>query len=173
MKSQSWRKSCPTAEALLRELKEPSLVEHSRAVASLALEIAERVDFPVDRELVYRGAMLHDIGRCVSHGLDHISEGVKLARLMKLDERLVNIIARHIGAGLTREEAASLGLPPGDYLPRTPEEKIVAYSDNLVLGKERVSFEESLRRFGEELGESHSAVERMKRLHREISSWLE
>jgi uncharacterized protein len=51
-----------------------------------------------------------------------------------LNEKLVSIIERHIGAGITKDEALALGLPPKDYLPLTLEEKIVAHADNLVFG---------------------------------------
>lgn len=46
----------------------------------------------------------------------------------------MNIIERHIGAGISRDEAAELGLPAGDYIPLTIEEKIIAHADNLVSG---------------------------------------
>ena len=35
----------------------------------------------------------------------------------------MNIIERHIGAGITEEEAVNLGLPKKSYLPETLEEK--------------------------------------------------
>ena len=37
-------------------------LRHSRAVASLALEIADRCHLPLDRAMVEEAAMLHDIG---------------------------------------------------------------------------------------------------------------
>ena len=41
-----------------------------------------------------------DIGRSKTHGVLHVLEGVKIARKLRLPEGIVNIIERHIGAGL-------------------------------------------------------------------------
>ena len=159
---------------LLRRSGVPdNVVEHCKAVSELAAELASRVKVPLDRQLVVVGALLHDIGRAKTHGIAHAVEGARLARQLGLDERLVRIIERHIGAGLAKEEAASLGLPPKDYIPQTPEEKLVAYADNLILGTKRLSFQQSLNRFRRVLGEGHPAIERMKALHREVMSWLD
>jgi|Deesub1362A_J573_1020465.scaffolds.fasta_scaffold06763_4 uncharacterized protein len=165
-----------TTEAidLLRRCRVPeNVIEHSLAVFELASELASRAKVPLDEELVKVGALLHDIGRAKTHSIKHALEGAKLARSLGLDERVVRIIERHIGAGLAKEEAASLGLPPRDYIPQTPEEKLVAYADNLILGTRRLSFEESLERFKKILGEEHPSIKRMIKLHREVTSWLD
>ncbi len=49
-----------------------------------------------------------------------------------LPETIVNIIERHLGAGIPKDEAIILGLPPKDYMPMSLEEKIVAHADNLI-----------------------------------------
>ena len=158
---------------LLRRCGVPEkVVEHCLAVAELASELASRATIPIDRRLVVAGALLHDLGRARTHGVGHAVEGAKLARALGLDERVVKIIERHIGAGITREEAAELGLPPKDYLPKSREEKLVAYADNLVLGTKRLSFEESLERFRRVLGDNHPSLRRMIKLHAEVTSWL-
>jgi uncharacterized protein len=166
----------PTTEEaleLLRRCRVPEkVVEHSVAVMELATELASRARVPLDLDLVRAGALLHDLGRAKTHGTGHAVEGAKLARALGLDERIVRIIERHIGAGITREEAAKLGLPPKDYIPRSREEKLVAYADNLVLGTRRLSFEESLERFRRVLGKGHPSLRRMLELHREVTSWL-
>ena len=165
-----------TTEALnlLRRCRVPEkVIEHSLAVSELAGELASRARVPLDKELVRVGALLHDLGRARTHGIEHGVEGARLARSLGLEERIVRIIERHIGAGIAEEEAVSLGLPPGDYLPETPEEKLVAYADNLILGTRRLSFEESLERFKRVLGENHPSIKRMLRLHREVTSWLD
>jgi len=174
MISEGSRRNCPTdPELILKELElEPQVVEHIKAVSELAMEIGRKADIRVDMDLIYKGSMLHDIGRSRSHGIEHIVEGEKIGREMGLGEEVVGIIRSHIGAGMSREEAVSLGLPAGDYFPVTPEEKIVAYADNLVRGARRIGFEESLERFRAELGDGHPAIGRMKRLHREVSSWV-
>jgi uncharacterized protein len=109
-----------------------SVIAHAKAVTDLALRFAENP--LVNRELVLAGAMLHDIGRGVTHGIDHAQQGAALARSLALDERIVSIIERHIGAGLTADECSLEGLIPRDCVPKTVEEKIVANADNLVHG---------------------------------------
>ncbi len=127
------------------------VIEHCRAVAAYAREIAEDIrscalkrgeHVDIDIEIVYLGGLLHDIGRSRTHGIFHAVEGARIALENGLDEKLVNIIERHIGAGIPREEAADLGLPVKDYMPLTLEEKIVAHADNLVSGARVVSLDE-------------------------------
>jgi len=108
------------------------VIAHARAVTGLALRFAESP--LVNRELVLAGAMLHDIGRGVTHGIDHAQQGAAYARSLSLDERIVSIIERHIGAGLTADECSLERLIPRDCVPKTIEEKIVANADNLISG---------------------------------------
>lgn len=117
-------------------------MEHILAVRDYAMEIAGKVD--CDRDLVEAGALLHDIGRTKSHGMDHAIIGAEILRKDGVDERIVNIVERHIGAGLTAEEAEKLGLPPKDYVPKTIEEKIVCHADNLIGSTERVSIQDTV-----------------------------
>lgn len=44
----------------------------------------------------------------------------------------MEIIRRHVGAGIASEEAKSLGLPDLDYIPRSLEERIVCFADKMV-----------------------------------------
>lgn len=118
------------------------VIAHAKVVTELALLFA---DSPlVNRDLVRAGAMLHDIGRCVTHGIDHAQRGAALARSLGLDERIVSIIERHIGAGLTADECSLERLIPRDCLPVTIEEKIVANADNLVHGDQPGTIEGTL-----------------------------
>ncbi len=132
-----------------------SVIEHCKAVAAYAREIAmdirdcairHRMKMNIDIDLVYTGGLLHDIGRSRTHGISHAVEGVKIAIENGLDEKLINIIERHIGAGIPEEEAAALGLPVKDYIPLTLEEKIVAHADNLVSGAAIGSIDELVAR---------------------------
>lgn len=147
------------------------VIRHCLEVAKVAVKLAENMSIPVRRGLVEVGALLHDIGRCRSRGMNHVTEGVKIARELGLGRDLERIIERHVGAGLTAREAVELGLPARDYMPESPEEKIVAYADNLVVGDRAVSFEESSRIFSQRLGADHPAFRRMITLHNEIESW--
>lgn len=121
----------------------PGVIKHCQAVALYAREIAmdirncarkNRARLNIDIDLIYTGGLLHDIGRSRTHGISHGVEGARIAMANRLDEKLINIIERHIGAGISEEEAAGLGLPVKDYIPLTLEEKIVAHADNLVSG---------------------------------------
>ena len=146
----------------------PDVIAHARAVAECAREIAERYNERhqnhADLELVIAGALLHDIGRARSNGIDHAVVGAEIAQAFGLDTRIVRIIKRHIGAGIPKEEAERLGLPREDYLPETTEEMIVAHADNLVDDTERISIDERIKRMRAR-GFDSDAIDRMIRLH--------
>ncbi|RMG70768.1 MAG: TIGR00295 family protein [Nitrospirae bacterium] len=150
-----------------------NVIAHIQAVKAVAMRLADEVRVTVDRELLLTGAMLHDIGRSRTHGIEHALVGARIARELGFPEAVIRIIERHIGSGITRQEAEGLGLPPRDYLPETVEEKLVAYADNLLNGDKEVSFEESLERFKKILGPEHPAIKRYIELHNEIESWKE
>ncbi len=129
----------------------PDVIEHCKAVAGYAKKIAESIieqskkernPIYIDIDTLFIGALLHDIGRSKTHGIDHSMAGAEIAIEKELDDKLVKIIERHIGAGIPKEEAKSLGLEAKDYIPVTIEEKIVAHADNLVFGTEIGSMEE-------------------------------
>lgn len=141
-------------------------------VSETAVSIAERVSIPIDRELVRQGGLVHDIGRSRTHGIKHALTGVEIAREFGFSPELVAIIERHIGAGIPAVEAKRLGLPEKDYLPVTPEQKIVSYADNLVSGVYRMSFSDALERFLTILGPDHPGVKRFLRQHEEIQEWM-
>ncbi len=160
------------------------VIEHLKMVERIAVAIARKMierceatapgdderamcrDY-VDLELVRAGALLHDIGRGRTHGMRHAVAGAELARELGLPGELQNIIERHIGAGVERDEAVRFGLPPKDYLPLTIEEKIVAHADNLAGPKGKVKLAEVLHDL-ERKGASH-VVPRMEALHRDLS----
>jgi uncharacterized protein (TIGR00295 family) len=113
-----------------------SVIEHVCTVEAIAVLLAQASK--ADLELVKAGGLLHDVGRSRTQGVLHVSEGAKIARERKLPERLVKVIERHVAAGLTAAEALAIGLPSGDYMPRSLEEKIVCHSDNLVKGPDGI-----------------------------------
>jgi uncharacterized protein (TIGR00295 family) len=131
------------ALALLRKYKVgPRVMEHVLAVHDYAMEIADNIE--CDRDLVEAGSLLHDIGRAKTHGIEHAIIGAGMLRNEGVDERVVRIVERHVGAGLTAPEAKKLGLPPKDYVPETIEEKIVCHADNLIGGTERISIQDTI-----------------------------
>jgi len=124
-----------------------NVIEHCKVVSSFAVEIAEKIQaagHEVNPDLVRVGGLLHDIGRCHTHSVLHAVEGFKLAQSKGIDPEIYEIIKRHIGAGISKEEAKKLGLPEDDYFPRRLEEKIVAHADNLVKGTEITTLDKAI-----------------------------
>jgi uncharacterized protein (TIGR00295 family) len=131
------------ALALLRKYKVgPQVMEHVLAVHNYAMQIANNIE--CDHDLVEAGSLLHDIGRAKTHGIEHAIIGAEMLRNEGVDERVVRIVERHVGAGLTAPEAKKLGLPPKDYVPETIEEKIVCHADNLIGCTERISIQDTI-----------------------------
>ncbi|MDH7563755.1 MAG: TIGR00295 family protein [Candidatus Bathyarchaeota archaeon] len=163
----------PTREEALELLRksgcQKNVVKHCKAVAELAEEIAcacRQKGLTVNLELVEIGALLHDIGRSKTHSVHHAVTGAKIARSLGLPESIVSIVKRHVGGGITSEEARKLGWPKDVYVPQTLEERIVCYADKLIEGSKRVPIERTLENFEEML--PSSAAERIRKLHAEM-----
>ncbi len=150
----------------------PEVVAHCLKVSKTALSLADRVKLPLDRDLVRRGGLFHDIGRSRTHGIGHAVAGVEIGRTLGFSGALLNIIERHVGAGITAAEAVKLGLPEKDFLPLTAEEKLVSYADNLINGVREMPFYEALDRFKEILGPDHEGIELFIKQHHEIQGWM-
>ena len=159
-------------EVLINAGCSADVVAHCKKVSAMAVSIARRVRRPVDGELVRSGALLHDIGRSRTHDIAHALAGVEIGRSLGLSEQLLLIIERHIGAGITASEALRLRLPEKDYLPLTPEEKIVSYADNLISGVREMPYYEALDRFKRILGSDHEGVDLFRKQHQEIQDWM-
>jgi len=155
-----------TCSLLLSSGCSAPVIAHVKAVSDYAVEVARLRD-GVDLELVRIGALLHDIGRCQTGGIDHGVVGGQILRSYGIDERLVRIAERHVGAGITDDEARRLRFPPGDYMPKSIEEKIVAAVDNLIEHTSRISIERAVENFHRKLGD-HPSIDRIKRLHAEV-----
>lgn len=166
----------PSSQTALSLLSESGcsnrVIAHCKAVSALAVKFAEACEdkgLDVDVNLVEVGALLHDIGRSKTHGVDHVIVGVEIAQSLNLPETIVSIIGRHVGGGITADEAKELGWPVKDYLPTTLEEKLVSYADKLIEGSHVVSIERTIEQFSRTLGENHPAIDRIIRLHKELS----
>ena len=149
-----------------------AVLNHSKSVQKIALEIARDIkkNHDVDIDFVKTASLLHDIGRFKCYKENSIRHGVEGGEILK-EEGLIKyarIAETHIGVGITKQdiEKQGLNLPLKDFVPETTEEKIIAYADNLIFGKERGTIQEVIERFRNELGESY--VERVKKLHNEM-----
>jgi uncharacterized protein len=147
------------------------IIEHCKAVANLALEIARlyrESGVDVDIKLIEAGALLHDIGRAKTHSVHHAIIGSEIAKSLGLPENIILIIKRHVGGGITMEEAKKLGWPKEVYIPETIEEKIIAYADKLIEGTNRVSIERTIEVLAKKI--PMCAIVRIRKLHQEIQT---
>jgi uncharacterized protein len=158
-------------------------VTHCVEVARKALEISSRVKIPVDRELIIRGGLYHDLGKAKTYGMQHGEIGAQMAKELGLGDDIIQIILKHIRGGLTEPEAVELGLPVREYTLNTPEEKIVVYADRMVdiytdgivpdidEKDAETRFIEILNQY-EKYGKNPITLDRYVVLHREIQKWM-
>ena len=118
------------------------LLTHSCSVADKALEIAGRhPELNLDRDFLYEGAMLHDIGIFLTDAdsifcfgdKPYICHGYLGADLMRAEgyPRHALVCERHTGAGLSLEQilAQDLPVPHRDMVPVSMEEQVICFSD--------------------------------------------
>ena len=118
------------------------LLTHSRSVADKALEIADRhPELHLDRDFLYEGAMLHDIGIFLTKAepifcfgdKPYICHGYLGADLMRGEghPRHALVCERHTGAGLSLEQiiAQDLPVPHRDMVPVSVEEQVICFAD--------------------------------------------
>ncbi len=168
-------KPLPTPSEAIKILVEsgcsPNVVRHCKAVAKVAVKTAKKCaknGAEVDLDLVYVGALLHDLGRAETHGVNHPVVGARIARSLGLPDSLVRIIERHLGGGISSDEAREFGWPEGTYIPCSLEEKIVTYADKLVEGESRVPIRLTVQKLKSRLGADHPSVGRVLSLHKEM-----
>jgi uncharacterized protein (TIGR00295 family) len=153
---------------LLEEGVGNNVLKHALKVEEVARDLASRVKskgYDVDEKLVKAGALLHDIGRAVTHDVSHGVIGGQIIRRRRLDEKLARVVERHVGGGIPSGEAANLKLGSLNLIPETLEEKIVCYADKLIDGDRRIDFQEALKYFIEKLGAEHPAIKRLEELN--------
>lgn len=145
------------------------LVTHSRAVAEMALQVADcHPELGLDRTFLEEAAMLHDIGIFLTdapgiecHGSEpYICHGYLGAELLRKEglPRHALVCERHTGAGLSLEQiiAQQLPVPHREMLPVTLEEQVICFADKFYskshLERTRTpeQAEKSLSKFGEE-----------------------
>ncbi len=142
------------------------VIIHCCTVRAIADRIAEGIP-SADSELVTAGALLHDIGRAETHSIFHANIGADIINNLGLPIEIENIVRKHTGAGLDDEDSIELGLPLGDYIPSTIEEKIVAHADNMVSDNHLVRHDHSSSRLINK--GAYRGADRMEKLHEELS----
>ncbi len=158
--------------ALLTEVDCPQeVIDHSIAVAELALKICEMYDIHNEKkcnvELVEAGALLHDIGRVKTHEVSHNIEGSQLLKEKGYPKDLCLVVERHVGAGIDVSETESLGLPERNFIPQKLEERIVAHADNLINGINRIMVESLIKELVDK--DQIKIASRVIRLHNKLS----
>jgi uncharacterized protein len=135
-------------------------------------KLLKNKNYSINCDLVLAGALLHDIGRSQSHNIDHGILGGQILKTHRFPEELVSIVEKHIYAGISADEAKDLGLPTRDFIPKTIEEKIVAYADNISKTNEILSLAQVLNSFKRYLPDSHSILVRVQELHNNLEKLL-
>ena len=159
----------PTESECLRILKDAGckrrVIIHCCTVRTVAEEMIRKID--CNRDLVIAGALLHDLGRAKDHSILHAMIGAEMAEDLGLPKEIVEIIRRHTGAGLDQQDIDEMGLPQGDYIQRTIEQKIVAHADNMVSDNVVVSHMHSVDKL---LAKgARRGAEKVENLHLELS----
>jgi len=125
------------------------LYEHSTAVASFALRIAEQnPQLNPDLEFIHTSALLHDIGIFMTDASkfgcygDHpyLAHGYLGRELLEKEgfPKHALVCERHVGVGISREDIIrnNLPLPHRDMIPLSTEEEIVCYADKFFTKKD-------------------------------------
>lgn len=118
------------------------VLEHSRYVADLALEVADRLALAEDDRLfIEEAALLHDIGVCQVHapglGLHgknpYIMHGVLGRAILEQEGYPLHALVseRHTGVGLTCDDIIRHGLPlpHREMCPQSLPEQIICFAD--------------------------------------------
>jgi uncharacterized protein len=141
---------------------------HCLIVCRLAEQLAGAEKLP----LVRAGALLHDIGVYrLTPGAAYLRHGLlghELLREAGLPEALCRFCSCHTGVGITRDDIRRQGLdlPAGDYVARTPEERLVMYADKFHSKKTppvfltAATYLASVRRFGADKADAFTAMVR-------------
>ena len=144
------------------------VISHLILTTQTAIRITQTLKakhFLVNCDFVIAGAMLHDLGRCRSHKINHGIIGGQILREMAFPIELIRVVENHLFAGIAAHEAKDLNLPLKDYIPSTIEEKIVAYADNISKQKPNLTTKQVLSRFRRYLPETHPILVRVQDLH--------
>ena len=141
------------------------LIEHSKAVAKKAREIAkENSQFNPDLKFIKEASMLHDIGIFLTDARDigcfgskpYICHGYLGRELLDKEGYPKHglVCERHIGVGISIKdiEKQKFLIPKRDMLPISIEEKIICFADKFFSkNKEFLTKEKSINKIKKEL----------------------
>ena len=153
--------------ALMANLGLPDgIKEHSIVVKEIALDIVNKIkqknpDAQIDAEVVEAGALLHDIGRTKTHGIDHGYRGYMLMRDANIDERVARCALAHVLGGFDKDDIKHEF--PTDareeikisLMPKSIEEKIVCLADKNAEGTMQVTTKKRFSRWFKKYGKSN------------------
>ena len=133
------------------------VLSHSQTVKKVALKIAQRIP-EANISFIKSAALLHDIGRFkYPPGKNSIKHGIAGAEILRKEglARYALLAERHLGVGITKHDIKEqrLALPLRHFVPKTLEEKIVSYADNLVFGNKVKIIDDVVMRFRKEIGD--------------------
>jgi putative nucleotidyltransferase with HDIG domain len=142
---------------LLKKYNTPkNILKHSITVNRFANRLAKLLmakGIPINKTLVDRASLLHDIGKfeALSKGGSHEEKGYKILRKEGFNE-IANIVKKHsLFSVLSKKEA-----------PVTWEEKIVFYSDKRVNEDKIVTLEERIAYLKKRYGKSKRVLKRIE-----------
>jgi uncharacterized protein len=145
------------------------IVSHCRECARISKLLSGRAAVrgqPVNERAIVAGALLHDIGRSQTQLVSHGYVGAAMLEKEGVDAEVVEIVRRHVGAGISRGEAKALGFPAGEYIPVTLDQKIVCFADKMIDGDKARPFGEEVKRF---VKKGHD-VERLQKLKNDVDT---
>jgi uncharacterized protein len=149
-------------------------VKHCLAVANSASRLGQVIEgrYAIDRDYLWSTALLHDIGRYVTH--DPIMHGVEGYNLLfKLGhEEEAFVCASHILFGLEASEAMQFGLPARDFIPRTIEQRIVPLVDLMVEGVQLTTLDRRFSSLRKRYVEKSFLMDRLDRAQQTAMSFM-
>ncbi|MHA1791318.1 MAG: HDIG domain-containing metalloprotein [Promethearchaeota archaeon] len=176
-----------TIVKLLKELGLPeNIIEHSKVVREIAMDLLSAIKkkddgIDVDEHVVEAGALLHDIGRIETHGIEHGYIGGQIIEMMNIDSRVARCAMVHVLGGFDLGDIRDYF--PEQYveeikeplIPMTLEEKIVCLADKQVNGTYRVSLRKRFSRWFRKYGRSQFLIRaryRVMQIEKEINELI-
>jgi uncharacterized protein len=152
---------------------EAQWTRHCHAVADAALRIgcALAAYRAVDLDFLWSAALLHDVGRHVTHDpVLHGAAGYRHLSALGYHAE-AHICAAHILFGLNANEAEQVGLPGRDFEPRTVEARLVSLADLLMEFDRPTTLEQRFASLRRRNADSAFFLERLHRAFRKASAF--